>query len=174
MITKRKRRQIKKARPGEFMVTIFSWHETCVSGRIKHVATGESCAFGSLLEMLALIEERLDDMNLVQPAMEIRSWEEPFTGQEVEVMNSVVTGKPSGANLEYLNEKPEFILRVIMRQNASWQGELRWLNSGKTVYFRSLLELIVLIQEAMVISGQPEADYSFRSWQEDSIEEASR
>ncbi len=174
MIPKRKRRQLNKARPGEFMITIFSWHETYLSGRIKHVASDESCAFESLLEMLALIEERLDDMNLVQPAMEIRSWGEPLPGEEVEVMDSVVTDKTNSANLEYINTKPDFIVRVLMRQNASWQGELCWLNSGKTVHFRSLLELIMLMQEAMEISGQPEADYSFRSWSDSSANQQCR
>jgi hypothetical protein len=34
----------------------------------------------------------------------------------------------------------------------------------KTKSFRSVLELISLMQEAMEASGSPEADYTLRSW----------
>ncbi len=59
---------------------------------------------------------------------------------------------------------PEFQIRLRHRQNTSWQGELYWLNTGEKKSFRSLLELINLIQEAAEISSEPEAEDYLRTW----------
>jgi hypothetical protein len=47
--------------------------------------------------------------------------------------------------------KLSFLVRLQYRQNASWQGEVQWADSGrgtKSVQFRSLLELLALMAEA--------------------------
>jgi len=74
------------------------------------------------------------------------------------------------------HEKPNFIVRILTCRNAGWQGELRWLNGKKKVYFRSLNELVGLIQEAVEKSGpaDPEQEQKLRSWSEDSVEDVSR
>ena len=56
-------------------------------------------------------------------------------------------------------------MRVLFRRNASWQGEVQWLEGEKTKSFRSVLELISLMQEAKEASGSPEADYTLRTWE---------
>ncbi len=61
----------------------------------------------------------------------------------------------------------QFLVHIMFRQNASWQGELQWLESDQKVYFRSLLELIELMQEAMEAADNPQADYRLRSWKEE-------
>lgn len=45
--------------------------------------------------------------------------------------------------------EPTFILEVLFRQNCSWQGRLIWPREGKEASFRSVLELIVLIETTM-------------------------
>ncbi|MEW5784831.1 MAG: hypothetical protein AB1767_07140 [Bacillota bacterium] len=52
---------------------------------------------------------------------------------------SGVTSKKSAA----------FYVRIYFRQNASWQGTIRWLDGKKTVAFRSTLELAKLLSEAL-------------------------
>jgi len=42
-----------------------------------------------------------------------------------------------------------FVIKILYRQNASWQGNLTWLEQQKTVPFRSCLELIRLMDEAV-------------------------
>ncbi len=63
-----------------------------------------------------------------------------------------------------------FLLRIKYHQNHSIQGSIQWLEKRKTVYFRSLMELIMLLQEAS--SGANE----LRSWFKDEglIEELSK
>ncbi len=40
-------------------------------------------------------------------------------------------------------------MHVISQENATWQGQVTWLNEKETRSFRSLLELIKLIDGAM-------------------------
>ncbi len=57
-----------------------------------------------------------------------------------------------------------FNIRVIYRDNTSWQGEIQWLEGKQTRYFRSLLEMIMLMNEAMKTTDQPQANFAFRNW----------
>lgn len=41
---------------------------------------------------------------------------------------------------------PTFELEILFRQNYSWQGRLRWPENGVEATFRSVLELITMMQ----------------------------
>ena len=45
--------------------------------------------------------------------------------------------------------KQTFVVEVVGQQNASWQGSVNWVNTGKKEHFRSALELIRLIDSAL-------------------------
>lgn len=86
-------------------------------------------------------------------------------------MQRGLLGKEKALNSTGINKtaqkatgKPEFQIRLHHRQNSSWQGELHWMNTGEKISFRSLLELINLIQEAAEISSEPEAEEYLRTW----------
>ena len=42
-----------------------------------------------------------------------------------------------------------FLVSIVDNQNATWQGNVTWLNNEKTKNFRSFLELIKLIDESV-------------------------
>lgn len=46
-------------------------------------------------------------------------------------------------------EKGTFVVRVLFRQNATWQGTVTWIEGNKTQHFRSMLELIHLLEDAL-------------------------
>ncbi|HIT40610.1 MAG TPA: hypothetical protein IAB60_00670 [Candidatus Caccovicinus merdipullorum] len=52
-----------------------------------------------------------------------------------------------------MQKKETFVVHVISQENATWQGQVTWLDEKETKSFRSLLELIKLMDEA-VQSGQ--------------------
>ncbi len=54
-------------------------------------------------------------------------------------------------------------VRIFYCQNSTWQGELHWLEGEKSIRFRSLLELINLIQEAVETSQNKT---EIRNWPE--------
>ena len=42
-----------------------------------------------------------------------------------------------------------FVTKVLFRQNASWQGSVSWVEGKNEVPFRSVLELLLLIDSAI-------------------------
>ena len=51
-----------------------------------------------------------------------------------------------------------FIVRVQHRQNSSWQGRLTWMEQDKTISFRSVWEMIKLIESAVDTVSEPEEE----------------
>ena len=47
------------------------------------------------------------------------------------------------------NKKGTFIVKVEYSQNRSWQGRIIWAERGREVRFRSTLELLKLMDEAI-------------------------
>lgn len=58
----------------------------------------------------------------------------------------------------------DFYIRIMFRQNGSWQGEIRWIESNSKIYFRSSLELMLLIHEAVNTAKTPHAEFEMRTW----------
>lgn len=48
-------------------------------------------------------------------------------------------------------EKQSFVVQILNSQNATWQGTITWLDKNNTEHFRSLLELIKLIDSTMAM-----------------------
>ena len=49
-----------------------------------------------------------------------------------------------------------FLVRVEYQEHATWQGTVTWTNRGKTMHFRSVLEMIKLIDSALEEKGKGE------------------
>ena len=60
-----------------------------------------------------------------------------------------------------------FIIRVQHRQNSSWQGRITWSERNKTVYFRSIWEMIRLIADALDRVGGKEGEITVPNWPEE-------
>lgn len=63
------------------------------------------------------------------------------------------------------NQSTNFLITIHHQENYSYQGVIQWLDTGKTVHFRSELELMNLIHDATQIQGQ--SDISLRTWNND-------
>ena len=51
-----------------------------------------------------------------------------------------------------------FAVRVLFRQNASWQGSVSWLEGSREESFRSALELAFLMDSALMVKGSLPTD----------------
>ncbi len=58
-----------------------------------------------------------------------------------------------------------FLVSVHHQENHSWQGSIQWLDTGQKVHFRSELEMLSLMQEA--IARGREAPEERRTWEEE-------
>lgn len=48
-----------------------------------------------------------------------------------------------------MNRKETFVVHIISQENATWQGQVTWLGRKETMNFRSFLELVKLMDNAM-------------------------
>ena len=51
-------------------------------------------------------------------------------------------------------EQGTFIIKILDKQNSTWQGSVKWVEEQKTQNFRSALELIKMIDG--VLEGREE------------------
>ena len=49
-------------------------------------------------------------------------------------------------------KKATFIIKIISQKNGTWQGKITYADENKTRYFRSMLEMLRLIEEVTAAS----------------------
>ncbi|HHT71411.1 MAG: hypothetical protein WAO22_09530 [bacterium] len=64
-----------------------------------------------------------------------------------------------------------FLVKIMYTQNSSTQGMVQWIDEDKTVHFRSFLELVSLLTEALQNKGRLT---TLRSWEKSAPERLSR
>ncbi|MGI6115949.1 hypothetical protein [Luoshenia tenuis] len=132
-------------------ICVDAWEESRILGRFYHAATGKG-AFKDLNQLLLRLEEKFDEVNAPRATTVSRSF-----GQRVKVQKDKGKG-----TVEKMKEKPEagkkatFMVQVQYRENASWQGQITWVEANQTRNFRSALELIKLMDSAAGSDRLPE------------------
>lgn len=47
-----------------------------------------------------------------------------------------------------------FVVRVMQHQNGTWQGKITWVDEDKSMNFRSVWEMVRLMEEGLLSSGE--------------------
>lgn len=126
------------------MIYVDSYHDGIPVGRFHIVSNEEAVPFLSLSQLLLGISNALDKENFPQSFSTLRKFQ-PLPKQENPPYASVSTKKGNAAT---------FSVRLLFRQNASWQGVVTWIEKNREEYFRSVLELVMLLDNAL----SPESD----------------
>lgn len=121
------------------LVCVDSYEQGILAGRLYNPYLSEGASFHSLMEFLRIMEELLDGMNFPQPFTSIRSFQ-GAQGRE--------KANPPEEMLQE-GKRGTFAVRVIFRQNSSWQGSVTWLEQGAEESFRSALELLLMMDSAL-------------------------
>lgn len=121
------------------VVCVDSYDEHVLRGRLYNPHQPEGIAFRSVMEFLLRMEDLLDDMHFPQSFSAVRSFGAP--------PERTAASPPAAERQE--GQCATFAVRVLFRQNASWQGSLTWLEEGKEESFRSVLELLLLMHSAL-------------------------
>ena len=98
--------------------------------------------FTGLLDLILGIDGLLNEMGNVQQGCSIRS----FT------KNSDASNENIGTSVPERGELATFSIKILFRQNASWQGSVTWIEGKAEESFRSVLELIYLMNSACMAS----------------------
>ena len=121
------------------IVCVDEYQDSILSGRLYHPCLSEGDSFRSLMEFFRKMEDLLDGMQFPQSFTAVRSFSDP------------------GADMRE-GRCATFAVRVLFRQNASWQGSVSWLEGSREESFRSALELAFLMDSALMTKVSLPAD----------------
>lgn len=121
------------------LVCVDDCRDDSPDGRIYSPYCDHVIPFRGTMQFLMETEKLLNSMNFPQSFEMTRAFRPVPRGEET----------PSAEEGEQRNGKvATFALRVLFRQNASWQGSVTWLEEKRDESFRSTLELLMLMHSA--------------------------
>ena len=122
------------------------------SGRFYHAYSREALSFMDMDSAIFELELFYDSLNFPHPTTDSRSFGEERHRSRQEKQERKRAMKDEEL-LSMHGDLGTFIIRVQHRQNSSWQGRITWMDEDKTVYFRSMWEMLKLIDSAVGTAG---------------------
>lgn len=121
------------------MIFVDSFENNVMKGSFYNPFMESNESFCGLMDLLVKLENMLDRMRFPDSTTIIRSFGK---GGETD------TG-PGEPKRIRVGAKATFSLRVLFRQNSSWQGSLTWHEGRVDQNFRSVLEMVMLMDDAL-------------------------
>ena len=121
------------------MICVDSYNECVLEGRFYNQYCPDGISFHGAIDLLKKMETILNEHKAVQSFSAVRSFAEKPAA-------SVLT---SSGEVNCKGKVATFVTKVLFRQNASWQGSVSWVEGRNEVPFRSVLELLLLIDSAI-------------------------
>ena len=135
--------------PNLINVCIDSVSEGNLEGQLWQPYDVRPQLFIGMTDMLLQMDELYNRWNYPQRAMDSRT----FLKETVATQPLNIRKGDSRMNIQKIQDKRgqqgTFIVQVQYRQNATWQGQVLWAEKNKKEYFRSALELIRMIDNAV-------------------------
>jgi len=113
-----------------FIVKVDSYETRIIQGRLTHTRLALEESFCGFIPLALSLEEILDTEECPRiPPNPLNANFKPDPGTPGKVATLIV--------------------EILFRQNSSWQGRLTWTDEKQEATFRSVLELMILIDEAL-------------------------
>ena len=116
------------------------------SGRLYHKYQKDSEVFGDVGQLLSLMENVFNTSGYPQSTTQNRTFREKIENTSGKGASQVAD---SYEMLEQKGDLATFIVHVKYRQHSTWQGEVVWAEKNEKRIFRSALELLKLIDNAL-------------------------
>lgn len=123
---------------GKATVCVDSYRAGIFGGRF-HNAYQETEQFEGLTQFLVKMDAMLNDEQIPQAYTALRAFSDTMLPRD----NAFVPGQICKGALA------TFEVQVMFRQHSSWQGTLIWQEKRKEQKFRSVLELVLLMDSAL-------------------------
>ena len=120
------------------LVCIDEYQSGIPSGRFYNPFCKDGKSFRGIMEFLSEMENTMESMDFPKAFTVTRSFSEMRQDPAGLPQLDMQTGRQA-----------TFVLRILFRQNASWQGSVTWLEGKKEQGFRSALELVLLMHSAL-------------------------
>ncbi len=140
--------------PNGVVLCVNGSNEGDLSGVFYHSYSTEAVPFSGIGQMVLRMEKLYDYLRFPYPGTNSRTFgEEKKLTRLTEERKKIMS---DDALLSKHGDIGTFIVRVKHRQNSSWQGRITWMEEDKTVQFRSVWEMIKLIESAVDLVSEPE------------------
>ena len=118
-----------------------SYENRILAGRLYYAGLESgSVVFHSFVDLLVRMESLLDEANFPQS----------YTARRVFVpLPEGHPGRGAPESAGQTGKLATFVVRILFRQHASWQGSVTWLEGKGEQNFRSVLELVLLMDSAL-------------------------
>ncbi len=140
-----------------FLLYIDSYDNNIPVGQYHNLCREELVEFHSLAQLLLKLDHSLDVDNMPQSFNKVRTFF-PLNGYGLETR---ADASPRSGKMA------TFAVHVLFRRNASWQGTLTWLDEGRVQNFRSVMEMIALMNSAL-------ENVKNSRWNEEELQEAAK
>jgi len=132
-------------------------------GRLYHRYQAEPVLFNSMDSMLMEMERVFDGLNFPRRGDRQRMFIKRNSVQ-TEYGERLMTDEEL---LEKHGQQQTFIVRVQHRQNNSWQGQITWAEKNIKLNFRSIWEMVHLMEDAIYEDLPPEERPKTERWNDD-------
>lgn len=123
-----------------------------IAGRFYHAYSAEGGVFQNSHQLIGAMDNFFDVLGYPQCNVQMRSFwnqkQKPPMVSQLE-RDALLARKGEGDPDNQSGKLATFQVHVMFRQNATWQGELYWVEKQQAVNFRSALEFLELMAQAL-------------------------
>jgi hypothetical protein len=119
-----------------------------MNGFLDSLLLAEPLPFHDIVQLVGIMENFFDKHSFPQVFFKKRSFDQKKINNPVDPKEGT-SGMPRESMKIDHGAKGTFLISVHYRQNATWQGTIAWAEKNKKQHFRSALEMIKLIDEAL-------------------------
>ena len=138
---------IEKSLPNMVMVCVDGVENGDIYGRYFHRYKKEETFFPDSATLVIEMERFYDDIGYPQAAIKTRKFIERKGGR-IPAKEHMAVISDSQTLMQFRGKLATFLVGVTSRQNASWQGDVVWMEQQIRKHFCSDMELVVFVDDA--------------------------
>ena len=139
---------IEKSLPNMVMVCVDGVENGDIYGRYFHRYKKEETFFLNSAMLFSEVEQFYDIIGYPQAAMRTRNFIERER-EKVPAKEHMTVIYDSQTLMQFRGKLATFLVGVTSRQNASWQGDVVWMERKIRKHFCSDMELVVFVDDAV-------------------------
>ena len=139
---------IEKSLPNMVMVCVDGVENGDIYGRYFHRYKKEETFFLNSAMLFSEVEQFYDIIGYPQAAMRTRNFIERER-EKVPAKEHMTVIYDSQTLMQFRGKLATFLVGVTSRQNASWQGDVVWMEQQMRKHFCSDMELVVFVDDAV-------------------------
>lgn len=141
-------------------VHVSSYTDGILAGYVHNSYYDKTVPFTDGVQLLEAMEALFDTLSFPDRFEEYRRFGGKQNGRRAATTSRITRESEQAMNESKREDKATFVIHVHFRRNATWQGTIQWVDQNKSQSFRSTLEMIRLIDEAMdTADGEPKIQW---------------